>query len=80
MRKQDGTTHPSGFVSFAKENGGATPQCLKIPLSQREDIQHDSDIHHTCDSVYQELHSQGVGTPVFTAEDGKLWRYFLLPW
>ena len=36
------------------------------------------DIHRTCNSVYQELHSQGVGTDVrrtlgFTAEEEKLW-------
>lgn len=58
VRKQDDNnpTLQGPSISFTKENGGETPWCSKIPWLIF------SDIHHTCDSVYWELHSQGVGT------------------
>ena len=74
VRKQDGQSYPPRTIhqilsALQRKMIEKHPDARKF-LDRKETIF--SDFHRVCDSVYRELHSQGVGTdvrctPVFTA-------------
>ena len=77
VRKQDGQPIYQVLSALQRKMVEQHPNARKF-LNHKETIF--SDIHRTCNSVYRELHSQGVAKPVFTAEEEKLYRYSFLRW
>ena len=82
VRKKDGQPNPPRTIQqilagLQRRMLEGHPEVLKFMDSQQACF---CDLHHTCDTMYRDLHSQGIGTEVrhahaFLPEDeSKLWK------